>query len=184
MTSKLLEAVSFAARAHHGKFRKDGKTPYIAHAFRVMIIAMEDLSLEGTLYDEAMLIICLLHDVIEDEEVDFEEITQWFGKDIAKDVADLAKDRRLPKKQREQIYFKTLQRASWRVKIVKMADQIDNLNDCFWMDRKGRERQIKRSTDTMKALKIGLEKDLQRPYGIACKIVADLVKNLKKKRRD
>src|SRR5690242_19020020 len=29
----LLEAVAFAARAHQGKLRKDGVTPYVSHVF-------------------------------------------------------------------------------------------------------------------------------------------------------
>ena len=32
----LLEAVSFAARAHDGQRRKDGKTPYASHVFRAV----------------------------------------------------------------------------------------------------------------------------------------------------
>ena len=34
----LLEAISFAARAHRNQIRKDGQTPYAAHVFRVSLI--------------------------------------------------------------------------------------------------------------------------------------------------
>src|SRR5260221_8249950 len=34
----LLEAVAFAARAHHGQLRKDGATPYVSHAFRDALV--------------------------------------------------------------------------------------------------------------------------------------------------
>ena len=38
---QLLEAVSFAARAHHGQMRKDHATPYVSHAFRVCLTFLE-----------------------------------------------------------------------------------------------------------------------------------------------
>jgi guanosine-3',5'-bis(diphosphate) 3'-pyrophosphohydrolase len=36
--ARLLEAASFAARAHRAQVRKDGETPYVAHVFRVCLI--------------------------------------------------------------------------------------------------------------------------------------------------
>ena len=38
MDAKLLEAVAFAARAHHGQMRKDRATPYVSHVFRVCLV--------------------------------------------------------------------------------------------------------------------------------------------------
>ena len=35
---RLLDAVSFAARAHRHQLRKDGQTPYAAHGFRACLI--------------------------------------------------------------------------------------------------------------------------------------------------
>ena len=37
----VLDAVAFAARAHHGQLRKDGKTPYASHPFRVCLIVRD-----------------------------------------------------------------------------------------------------------------------------------------------
>src|SRR5205085_841436 len=46
---RLLEAVSFAARAHHGQIRKDGKTPTAAHVFRVCLILRHVFGLDDLL---------------------------------------------------------------------------------------------------------------------------------------
>ena len=58
----LLEAVSFAARAHRHQLRKDGETPYVAHPFRVCLIVRHIFGID----DPAFLSAALLHDTIED----------------------------------------------------------------------------------------------------------------------
>ena len=37
----LLEAASFAAKAHHGQTRKDKTTPYVSHVFRVCLVVRD-----------------------------------------------------------------------------------------------------------------------------------------------
>ena len=37
----LLEAIAFAARVHQGQLRKDGRTPYASHVFRVCLIVRQ-----------------------------------------------------------------------------------------------------------------------------------------------
>ena len=63
----LLEAVSFAARAHQGQMRKDGKTPYASHVFRVCLILRHVFGIDdggnriGLCADEIKNF-CLLHE--------------------------------------------------------------------------------------------------------------------------
>ena len=70
-------AASFAARAHRGQLRKDGATPYAAHPTRV---AMTVAFLFG-FDDEEILVAALLHDVIEDTTVDYDDLLGHFGEE-------------------------------------------------------------------------------------------------------
>ena len=88
----LLAAISFAARAHQGHFRKDGETPYIAHPLRVMAVA----SLLFGVTDMETLMAAVLHDTIEDTKTDHDDLSQQFGSRVADYVAALSKDKRLP----------------------------------------------------------------------------------------
>src|SRR6266496_1092982 len=118
----LLEAVAFAARAHHGQLRKDGRTPYASHVFRVCLIVRHVFGVE----DPAVMQAAVLHDIVEDTTTDYDEIEEEFGAKIARWVADLSKDKRLPEAEREKAYEARLAQSPWQVKVCKLADIFDN----------------------------------------------------------
>ncbi len=118
-------AASFAARAHAGQVRKDGRTPYVAHPFRVAMILRDVFGCA----DEACLAAALLHDTIEDTGADYDDILEGFGAEVADLVAALTKDMRLREDVREPAYDEGLRRADWRARLIKLADQYDNLCD-------------------------------------------------------
>jgi len=118
-------AVSFAAQQHDGQFRKDGKTPYVAHPMRVALVVRHVFGSD----DETALIAALLHDLIEDTTTDYDDLIEQFGKDVADAVAALTKDARLPESERETAYDCQLVRASWQARLVKLADVYDNFCD-------------------------------------------------------
>lgn len=118
-------AASFAARAHAGQLRKDGETPYIAHLFRV---AMTVRNVFG-ICDPDILAAALLHDTIEDTTVDYDELFDAFGPNIASLVVALTKDKRLEEDRREQAYMNQLLNAPWQARLIKLADVYDNLSD-------------------------------------------------------
>jgi len=125
MPPALLDAIAFAARAHAGQRRKDGKTPYVSHVFRVCMIARQ---LFGV--DEApVLMAAVLHDTIEDTTTDFDDIEERFGAEVAGWVSILTKEMRLPEARREENYCRGLSQAPWQVRICKLADIYDNLSD-------------------------------------------------------
>ncbi|OYV87741.1 MAG: hypothetical protein B7Z73_09670, partial [Planctomycetia bacterium 21-64-5] len=92
----LLSAISFAARAHEGQFRKDGETPYIAHPLRVMTVASQLFGVS----DLEALMAAVLHDTIEDTRTDHDDLSEQFGTRVADYVAALTKDKRLPEETR------------------------------------------------------------------------------------
>ncbi len=125
MTPRLLAAVSFAARAHAGQTRKDGKTPYAAHPMRVAMIVRDAFGCE----DEIALLAALLHDTIEDTTTDYDDVSGAFGAEVADVVASLTKNMALPEAQREREYDERLSRGGWRAAIAKLGDAYDNLSD-------------------------------------------------------
>ena len=144
----LLEAVSFAARAHHGQLRKDGRTPYASHVFRVCLVVRHVFGLD----DPTLLTAALLHDTVEDTTTDFDDVAEKYGTEVATWVAFLSKDKRLPDAEREERYRKTLADAPWQVKACKLADVFDNLLDSQHLDKEKRRRTVARSRYYVDAL--------------------------------
>ncbi|QOI99298.1 MAG: bifunctional (p)ppGpp synthetase/guanosine-3',5'-bis(diphosphate) 3'-pyrophosphohydrolase [Phycisphaeraceae bacterium] len=118
-------AASFAAFRHRHQIRKDGRTPYVAHVFRVAM-TVRDVFDFG---DRAALAAALLHDTIEDTTTDFEDLEERFGREVADLVAALTKNMALPEDHREAEYDRRLASADWRARLIKLADAHDNLAD-------------------------------------------------------
>jgi len=136
----LLEAVSFASRAHAAQKRKDGITPYASHPFRVCLIVRDCFGFD----DPRMLIAAVLHDTIEDTNTDFDDLEEKYGREIAHWVALLSKDKRLPDETREKAYIEGLQNAPWQVQACKLADLFDNLTDLVNLPAERRRRSLER----------------------------------------
>src|SRR3954454_7402176 len=121
----LLEAAGFAARAHRNQLRTIRQTPYAAHPFRVCLIVRHVFGID----DPEVLTVALLHDTIEDTTTNFDDLEERFGARVAGWVAHLSKDTRLPDEERDAAYMGTLAAAEPAVKVVKLADILDNLTD-------------------------------------------------------
>lgn len=125
MSSAWQRAASLAARAHAGQMRKDGATPYAAHPFRVAMIVRHLFGCDN----EAVITAALLHDTIEDTTVDYDEIADGFGADVADLVAAMTKNMALPESRREREYDEQLAAADWRARLIKLADSYDNVSE-------------------------------------------------------
>lgn len=134
----LLNAISFAARAHHGQFRNDAKTPYVSHPFRVFTVLSRVFGVD----DQETLAAAVLHDTIEDTTTDHDDLSEKFGRRVADFVAALSKDKRLPEETREEAYHQALAAAPTEVQLCKLADVYDNLIDSVGMDAKQRQKKI------------------------------------------
>jgi guanosine-3',5'-bis(diphosphate) 3'-pyrophosphohydrolase len=166
---RLLEALSFAARAHQGQLRKDGRTPYVSHVFRVSLIVRQLFGVE----DSAVLTAAVLHDVIEDTNTDFDNLEEQFGREIAGWVSALSKDKRLPEAEREKTYEEQLTQSPWQVKICKLADIYDNLTDAINMPKEKRERTVRNASRYLAALKLNLPEVARQPWGIVSRLLAE-----------
>lgn len=112
-------AAAMAAVAHCGQVRHDG-SPYIQHPARVAAL----LAWAGG--DESLMAAGFLHDVIEDGPVDYDDILEACGEEVADWVALMTKDMRLREDIREIAYVQQLQDGAWQGRALKLADQIDN----------------------------------------------------------
>ena len=158
----MLEAVSFAARAHRHQLRKDRETPYAAHPYRVCLIVRQVFEID----DLDCLLASILHDTIEDTTTDFDDIAERFGEPVAQMVAALTKDMRLPEKEREANYEAVLAAAGPAVKIAKMADIYDNLADSAHLSAQSRQRAIGNASRYLAAIEQNLPEIGRRPLQI------------------
>jgi len=97
------KAASFCAKAHRHQERPDG-TPYAAHPYRVCLTLRHLFAID----DSFTLCAALLHDVIEDSGVSYDDLHAGFGEEIADLVAGMTKDLRLPEAAREAEFAKRL----------------------------------------------------------------------------
>jgi len=167
----LTQAISLAARAHEGQYRKDNKTPYAAHVFRVCMTLRHVFGVEN----EKILAAAVLHDIIEDTDKDFDDIKERFGSDVAKWVALMSKDKRLPEEECETAYAKQLHSAPDEVKLIKLADIHDNLLDASSAVSDQLSKTVHKTSRYLKAIKQGSGASLQK----AIQIVEVLIKRVK-----
>lgn len=139
------KAASFAARSHDGQRRKDGRTPYVTHPFRVAMTIVREFRLD----DEVALLAALLHDTIEDTRTDRDDLAGEFGPEVAGVVAALTKDKRLPFDERERAYHEALRAGPWQARAVKLADTWDN-----WRDSLTPEMRARAGTGLVRALEL------------------------------
>jgi guanosine-3',5'-bis(diphosphate) 3'-pyrophosphohydrolase len=166
----LLEAIAFAARAHQGQLRKDGRTPYVSHVFRVCLMVRQVFGVE----DASVLTAAVLHDTVEDTTTDFDDLEKQFGSEIAGWVSALSKDKRLPEAEREKAYENQLAQSPWQVKVCKLADIYDNLMDSIHMPDDKRRRTIGNAHRYLGALKSNLPEEARRPWDIVSSLLAKI----------
>jgi len=169
----LLEAASFAARAHRHQVRKDGQTPYAAHPFRVCLIVRQVFGID----DPEVLSAALLHDTVEDTTTDFDDLVERFGPRVATWVAALTKDKRLADDEREAAYMATLGASDAGVKVAKLADIFDNLIDSRHLSAAGRRRAVERSRNYLSALDRDLPELARRPMAIVRRLLDEVARS-------
>ena len=93
-------AVAFAARWHHGQYRRTGET-YVTHCIEAALIlaAMLPTTAPGAVakkkYVDAVAA-CVLHDVVDDTECELQDVRLAFGDTVATLVADVSTLGKLP----------------------------------------------------------------------------------------
>lgn len=123
----LEKAIHFATSKHAGQLRKGTTVPYIVHPLETMNI------LRAMNADTNLLIAGLLHDTVEDTDTTTEEIAELFGADVAALVGGHSEDKSKTWNERKTHAIEELAKASWRMKMLVMADKVSNLRS-MWAD--------------------------------------------------
>lgn len=143
--NKLREAYHFAEEAHRGQKRSSGED-YIIHPLNV------SATLIRLRMDIHSIIAGLLHDVVEDCDVEPQTIEQKFGKDVAQIVVGLTKISKIKFKTKEESQAENFRKMvvamakDLRVIIVKLADRMHNMRTLQYISE---EKQKKIAQETL-----------------------------------
>jgi guanosine-3',5'-bis(diphosphate) 3'-pyrophosphohydrolase len=127
MTLRLERAMRFAAQAHAGQSRKGSDTPYFEHLAAVALI------LDRAGFSEDVVIAGLLHDVVEDTPVTFEQVAELFGdtvSDLVRHCSESKTDdqgRKRPWIDRKRDHIAALAHAPAEARGIILADKLHNL---------------------------------------------------------
>ncbi len=119
-------ACVYGAFAHQEQFRSSGE-PYIFHPLAVALILSE------VQIDKASLVGAILHDVIEDTEIGYDEIAIEFGDDVAKIVDGVTKLTQIKFRSKEEAKAENFRKMilamtkDLRIIMVKLADRLHNM---------------------------------------------------------
>jgi len=177
---KLLEAASFAARAHQGQLRKDRQTPYVAHPFRVCLVVRHVFGYD----DPEILTAALLHDTIEDTTTDHDDLSVAFSATVASWVSVLSKDSRLPEEMREEDYRAGLAAAPWQVQVCKLADIYDNLLDSPAVSPQRMEQTLRKARQYLDAMRGSPEPNVLKALVIVEKQWLEIAQRLAQESHD
>lgn len=144
--AKLIKkAFTISLEAHKDMRRKSGE-PFIFHPLAVAEICVEEIGLGTT-----SIISALMHDVVEDTDIELADIERLFGKKISKIIDGLTKIRGVFEygtSQQAENFRKMLFTLSEdvRVILIKLADRLHNMRT---LDSMPRNKQLKVANETI-----------------------------------
>ena len=155
---KIQKAYSLAFYAHEGQERRDG-SKYITHPIAVANILL-DLKM-----DTDSICAALMHDVLEDCDVNKKDLIKLFGDDVAEIVDGVSKLSNLDINNRSERDANNLQKMMLaiskdiRVVLVKICDRLHNMRT---IEHLPRSKQLEKSKETIQlygplALRIGMQ---------------------------
>ena len=153
ITSNIQKAIVCAQKSHEGQFRKTGE-PYIVHPLCVACL----VAFYGG--DEAMICASLLHDVVEDTDIDIQSVGEDFGESVAQLVDGLTKIDELReeelgskiKSQRIAVAALTFRKMlitavnDPRVLVIKISDRLHNM---LTLDGLSEEKRLRIAKETL-----------------------------------
>lgn len=139
------KAFNTSLEAHKDMRRKSGE-PYILHPLAVAQIAVEEIGLGTT-----SIVAALLHDVVEDTDLETSDIEREFGPSVARIIEGLTKISGVfdyGTSQQAENFRKMLLTLSddVRVILIKLADRLHNMRT---LDSMPRHKQLKIASETM-----------------------------------
>ncbi|MCS6913902.1 MAG: HD domain-containing protein [Myxococcales bacterium] len=120
------EALALAAQAHHGQLRKGSDVPYIQHPVHVALLLVR----HG--FPDEVVIAGVLHDVVEDTDVQLSYIAARFGTEVARLVEGVTERKtdeagqERPWRTRKEEQLRHLAEADPACAALKAADALHN----------------------------------------------------------
>jgi GTP diphosphokinase / guanosine-3',5'-bis(diphosphate) 3'-diphosphatase len=139
------KAFTISLQAHKDMRRKSGE-PFIFHPLAVAEICVEEIGLGTT-----SIVAALMHDVVEDTDIELADIERMFGKKITRIIDGLTKIRGVFEygtSQQAENFRKMLFTLSEdvRVILIKLADRLHNMRT---LDSMPRNKQLKVANETI-----------------------------------
>lgn len=137
---RIREAIELAISAHNGQMRQSGEE-YVCHPLHVACILVE-IGMDSDTVTAA-----LLHDVVEDTDIELVELTRRFGPDVASLVDGVTKITQMTFSTREEQQAENVRKMllamakDVRVMIIKLADRLHNMRTSDgWNPQKQRDK--------------------------------------------
>lgn len=130
---QIQEALDRAIQAHDGQVRKYEWIPYITHPMAVAV------DVASKYQDKELVLAALLHDIVEDCDVRFQEVYENYGEAVGYMVEAVSKSPLFFIHQPEVVYGDKIEKllAWWmndvRVLLLKIADRDHNLKSLEWL---------------------------------------------------
>ncbi len=143
--AKVRKAFEVAVEGHKDMRRKSGE-PFVYHPIEVARIVAEEIGLGTT-----SIVCALLHDTVEDTDIDLDDIERMFGEKERRIIDGLTKIAEVvdyTASMQAENFRKILLTLSddVRVIIIKLADRLHNMRT---MDSMRRDKQLKISSETL-----------------------------------
>ncbi len=144
--AKLIKKAFNTSNEAHKEMRRKSGEPYIYHPLAVAQICVDEIGLGTT-----SIIAALLHDVVEDTDMELEDIRREFGPKVARIIDGLTKISGVfehGSSQQAENFRKMLLTLSEdvRVILIKLADRLHNMRT---LDSMQRNSQLKIASETM-----------------------------------
>lgn len=186
----IIKAYNYAENCHQGQYRNSGEK-YFTHPYNVAMI-LADLNM-----DDRTIAAGLLHDVLEDTEIDYDTLVEEFGEEIANLVDGVTKLKKLKYKSKQENQAENLRKMvlamakDIRVIIIKLADRLHNMRTLKYMSE---AKKKEKATETLEiyaplAHRLGMSKikweleDLSLRY-LDPEGYYDLVEKVSKRRKE
>lgn len=118
----ILKAIEYTTIHHQGQYRKGSQKPYAMHPISAAMVLQR-----AGINNEHVIVAALLHDLLEDTEVSYDDLTDEFNEHVARLVASVSEEKYKCWEERKQHTIDMLKTCNLETKQITLADKYHNL---------------------------------------------------------